>query len=102
MSIWLWILLLVVLSLIATVFACSLCKGGNQDRGIETLDWIHPKDKLPESDDVMCIVYARDDYEFAWWYESAGAWDSPDIGWIDAEEVEWWLPISEIPKNTPG
>ena len=62
-------------------------------------DWIQAKDRMPENSDIFCIIYARDDYEFAWWHEGSGSWDSPDEGWIGQDEVLCWFPLPAAPEK---
>jgi len=93
-----------------TGVCCSNC--GCYQVGGETIDeavkawntranesqWIPCSERLPENDEILCVIYARNDYEFAWWHEGAKAWDSPDIGWIDANEVSNYIPLPSEPK----
>lgn len=50
------------------------------------MEWIRTEER-PESEDVLCVVYVRDNYEFAFWDLEVRAWDSPDKGWIEDDEV---------------
>ena len=64
---------------------------------VEQSQWVKVSDRLPENESILCVIYARDDHEFGWWHEGTGCWDSPDIGWIEKDEVTWWYPITNPP-----
>ncbi|MFW0778516.1 MAG: hypothetical protein ACN2B6_12445, partial [Rickettsiales bacterium] len=38
------------------------------------------KDSKPKSEDIWCVIWVRDDYEFAYWVEGTGCWDCPSAG----------------------
>ena len=65
---------------------------------VEQSQWIKVSDRLPENESILCMIYARDYYEFGWWHEGTGYWDSPDLGYIEKDEVTWWQPIPSPPE----
>jgi len=64
------------------------------------MEFINPKERLPENEEILCVIYTRDDYEFGWWHEGSNSWDSPDCGYIMADEVEGWIPLPTEPPTS--
>ena len=65
---------------------------------VEQSQWVKASDRMPENESILCMIYVRDDHEFGWWHEGTGCWDSPDLGYIEKNEVTWWQPISNPPE----
>jgi len=57
--------------------------------------WIKTKDELPSNDDFI-VVWYEDDYVIAYYCIATKAFDSPELGWMEVEDVPYW---AELPKE---
>ena len=59
--------------------------------------WVPVNERLPEDYDDA-IVTDGVDYYVAYWRKDAGAWDSCQSGWVDAD-ITHWMPLPTPPKE---
>ena len=60
-------------------------------------DLIQWDKELPQSDNILCVIFYEDDYEFAWYYHDTEMWEMPDkldTCWVKKTEVEKWKAIA--------
>jgi len=60
--------------------------------------WIKTKDELPTNDDFI-VVWYQDDYVIAYYDESINAFDSPELGWLEVEDVHYWAHLPKEPVD---
>ena len=63
------------------------------------MNWINTEDRMPESEDITCVVWLDGDYEFAWWVEGTNHWDSPEYGWTKWDRVTRWVALPKEVKS---
>ncbi len=63
--------------------------------------WISVKDKLPEEDGTLCVVFDPDNETISvWgarWNKEYGNFESMG-GWFEADEVTHWMPLPKAPN----
>lgn len=62
-----------------------------------TIEW--ETKKKPDSEDVLCVIWSGEDYEFAYWCEGAECWDIPEFGWFEDAKVDRWLELPDGPNE---
>ena len=60
--------------------------------------WIKTKDELPTNDDFI-VVWYEDDYGIAFYDEGVNAFDSPNLGWLEIEDVLYWAHLPKEPVD---
>jgi len=61
--------------------------------------WISCSDQLPENEDILCLIWCDNDYDFAFYVQGCDSWDSPLYGWICNKDIGGWQYLPQPPHN---
>lgn len=66
-------------------------------------EWILTKDRMPENEDTIVVIWIDGDYEFATWADSCDRWDvftsvCFEGGFVEPSRVDRWTPLPDEPE----